>query len=85
MLFSIGEDIWDEFCATVPAPIRIGLIVFAAVLALVFAFAPLPGAQMMRTNLGLADASQEPQTFLDSANYARQQKARMEQRASRGS
>jgi hypothetical protein len=73
---SVAHNFWEEFCADIPAPVRIGLSLLAAVILLALLFAPLPGAQLLRSDLGVEKADGTSHSLIDAANVHKRLKAR---------
>ena len=91
LLSAMATDIVDEYRSTTPLAVRLSLIAFAAIVGLMLAFAPLPGAEALRVQLGLTQSehyssgqsSDSSKSFLARVNDYRRNKARTESRSRR--
>ena len=74
----------EEFRAQVPRPVRLILSALALIVGLALAASPLPGAEMIRGDIGFASTDAASLSFRDAANTVRARKARAELRTARG-
>ena len=80
ILSYLAPDLSDEFRAAVPLPARIALGVLTGAVGAMLLFAPLPGAEFVRTNWGLSAGARSP-SFREAANAAVQRKELVEERS----